>query len=142
MAGRKRFRSRIAAIQSAPPHSWIHARNYSVGDPDKTVYFICTPHGPFTIYEEYYCWILAATGKHRLAGRMAYGRQRTKPTIQKEYLRIADLVDMDAKGVIRLADGPWKYYGYEIGDPSAILKPEIVDYSKWLTPLTTCQTTI
>lgn len=142
MAGRKRFRSRLQALQKAPSHSWLHSRHYSVGDPDNVVYFLCTPHGPFTIHEEYFCWILAATGKYRLAARMAYGRQRTKPTQPKERARIADLIDMDRQGMIRLKDGPWKYYGFDVGDPSAILKPEIRDYAECLKPRTTCQTTI
>jgi hypothetical protein len=95
-------------------------------------YFLCTPHGHFTIHEEYYCWILAATGKVALAGRMAYGRQRTFPTKPKEKARIADLIDMDRKGMIKLSDGPWKTYGYAVGDPSAILTPKIRDYSECL----------
>lgn len=74
---------------------------------------------------------------------MAYNRNRTKPMSPKEKARVADLIDMHNKGVIDLNVGPWRYYGYDVGNPSAFLKPTPRDYSKCLIspPLTTCQTT-
>lgn len=142
MAGCKKRRQRFTALSNAPSHSWIHAGHYSVGDPDNVAYFLCTPHGPFTIQEEYMCWVYASTGKFRMSARMAYGRPRTVPMKDKERKRVVDLIDMDNNGVIDLKVGPWKYYGFEIGDPSAFIKPEIKDYGKCLIPQITCQTII
>lgn len=64
---------------------------------------------------------------------MAYGRNRTKEMNPVERGRVQDLIDMHDEGVINLKDGPWKYYGYEIGNPHGYMKPEIKDYSECLT---------
>lgn len=73
---------------------------------------------------------------------MAYGRQRKKPVTPKERARIADLLDMDARGVIELRHGPWKYYGLDVGDPTAFMNKPIKDYAECLKPLPIYQTTI
>lgn len=129
MAGCKRRKARLRALQMAPDHSWIHAGRCSVGDPDNTVYFLCTPHGPLTIYEEYLCWVYAHTGKFRLSARLVYERPRGMSLSPKERGRVADLIDMDSKGMIKLSEGPWATYGYNLGNPDAITKPEKKDYS-------------
>lgn len=147
MAGRKRFRSRLQQLASAPAHSWLHAGHYSVGDPLIRVYFLCTPHGPLTINEEYFCWFRAAGHSIPVSGRMAYENGRLRAPGKKERGRIADLIDMDAKGMIDLKLGPWEYYGFEIGNRLGYLKPAIVDYAECLkTPhtsrtVTSCQST-
>lgn len=92
------------------------------------MYFLCTPHGPLTINEEYFCWIYAATNKQRMAKRMAYGRQDTNPVGKKLRGRVADLLLEHAEGKINLAIGPWKQYGFDIGDPTAFDTPSIKDY--------------
>lgn len=142
LAGRKRRRSRLQYLQSTPPHSWVHSRHYSVGDLDNVVYFLCTPHGPFTIHEEYWCWVYAATGHSGLARRMVYNTPVPKTIKPKWLSRVADLIDMDAEGVISLKAGPWKYYGYEIGDPSFLYPTRIKDYSECLITPITCRTSL
>lgn len=63
-----------------------------------------------------------------MSKRMAYGRQDTNPVTKKLRGRVQDLLDEHAEGKIDLSIGPWKQYGFDIGDPTAFEKPAIKDY--------------
>lgn len=141
LAGCKKKRARLLALQLAPPHSWIHAGHYSTGSKVPTVYLLCTPHGPITVYEEYFCWVYAVTGKMRMSRRIVNDFKGKKDITPKERARVADLIDMHNRGVINLNIGPWEYYGYPIGSPSNYIKPLPKDYMECLIRPSTSLTT-
>lgn len=95
------------------------------------IYVFATPDGYYTIKEEVYCWRLAYHGKIRLACREAYGRDCRRAgqrgPNQKLAARIAVLKEQDAKGEIRLADGPWKQYGWPEEFPDYRYMPKAKD---------------
>lgn len=128
MARGERFRSREYYTKRAPSHSWIHAGWFSRDKKGPEVYLLCTPHGPLTVKEEYFCWIYAVTGKYRMSRRMAYGRPDTNVISQKHKNRIKDLLEMHDDGLIDLAKGPWEHYKLKCGDPTAFEAPKIKDY--------------
>lgn len=129
MASRKHFRSQLSWLAKSPPHSWIHNTKYSISRHNPAIYLLCTPHGPITIHEEYWCWVFAATKNYSLASRMVYGKSKLRPTsLAKCLKRVDDLLEMDSNGVIQLRMGPWKYFGYDVGYPYRFENTEIVDY--------------
>lgn len=67
-----------------------------------------------------------------MSRRLAYANGKTSGIRPKERLRVADLIDMHNRAVINLADGPWKYYGLPVGDPTNYIGPLPKDYGKCL----------
>ena len=114
---------------------WCDAPGYvgpSRGDPENTVYLLCTPYSWLTVRQEHFCWRYALHGVCSRARREAgYSEAHATKTrgykpLPQEAKRVADLLVMHAEGVIDLKKGPWDYYNYMI-DPCPATK-QLKDY--------------
>ena len=136
MAGRKKRRERLERQSPNYGARWCDRPEFtrpSVGSPETTIYLLCTPHGYFTVYEEYVCWLAARGEDIAKAFRKVYwpfkrtGRQSVLTPKMKK--RVQDLIEMGERGYIDLNSGPWKHFKIDIGNPEIMYKNMPKDFS-------------
>lgn len=136
MAGKVKRRKAAREKKRNFGFRWCDRPNFvgpSKGSPDTVFYILCTPHGWFTVKEEYVCWLVAAGLHNRKAFRKVYfPARRSGRTVQlkpKMKLRVQDLKEMHEEGIIDLSIGPWEHYGWDIGNKDIVYDPPRRDFS-------------